>query len=653
MRLWSDPPQTIEPHEAGRLSWGSAPIEESFPEGVVRGERYEAIFAAEKTLEDVSLCLSFQDPEWKREDYLLIPAAVYDGNRFKIKKQNYPPMFDHSEYELDPPVTVTDIPHFEQEGESVISLRAGDSSLPAVFLYHRTSGKGLAFLYECRSRHGALGENGVVLRESEEGLSITIMDPIVRNDGMYRFGAISSKVPCEDKAGVLQKGDRASLIVEQYAFSCDSLDVFFQIVLRLSHKEDPLAGTRTRREPGENGTPSINGGFRLVEQKYNQYNWKKDGAFYQTGEGQNIFSIWQTGWVGGINAAYALYRSGNPVSRGRAKATMDFMFRHMQAPTGFFYGISDGSNIYGDDFYDQDNKAFAMVRKSADALYFSLRILLRMRLRREIPDPLWVQGARKAADAFVTLFQTYRQLGQFIDVDTGRILVGGSAAGALVPAGLLLAAEYFKEDHYRQAAEEIGEMFDRKVLQTGVIGGGPGEILSAPDSESAYALLESYMMLYEKTGQETWLKRARFAAAIYTTWCMPYDYPFPEGSMFQEAGMVTTGAVWANVQNKHGAPGPCTFSGSAMARLSRALNDPIYLRISEDTRSNIPQYLSRANRPLWNYDRSKASPPGFMCERVSTCDWEGFDKIGGVYETGCWCEASLLLMKADEEDWYS
>ena len=41
---------------------------------------------------------------------------------------------------------------------------------------------------------------------------------------------------------------------------------------------------------------------------------------------------------------------------------------------------------------------------------------------------------------------------------------------------------------------------DVRDVQAGVTVGGPGEILKCPDSESAFAMLESFIVLYEVTG---------------------------------------------------------------------------------------------------------------------------------------------------------
>lgn len=634
------------PPEGGTTLRGTMTVRTSPLSSPFTGKRILATFQAAFPEERISLALAFSFPQWcPEEDYLLVPAAVYDANRFHIKKVPYAPMFSPEDYGTQVPVTTTDIPHFGTgQGQDAISLRAGDSSLPAVFLYLRKEQKGLAFLYPSQGEDGA--ENGCVLlenrRESSASLALRFLSPAVRSRGMYRFLDIRSDAPCEDQPGSLRPGECLSIQVDCLEFACHSLAEFYETVYRLSHVADPVAGSRSLPH-----CVPFSHGFHLVEDKYNRYSWHSRYGFYCVGENENLYSCWQTGWVGGINAAWPLYAHGSDVTRQRALSTMDFLFRHMQAPSGFFYGISDGEHLYGDDFAHIDRKEISLVRKSADALYFSACILLEMRKRSEIPLPAWVQGLRRCADAFCLLFDREGQLGQFLDVDTGDILVGCSASGGMAPAGLALCSLYFGEPGYLDSARKIARYYYENYTRIGLANGGPGEILSAPDSESAYALLESYVTLYECTRDTRFLDYAREAAALYATWCMPYDYPFPAHSTFGQADMRTTGAVWANVQNKHGAPGPCTHSGSALFRLSRYTGEASYMELCRDTSHNITQYLSRDDRPLWDYTHEKAAPSGFMCERVSTCDWEGYDRIGGIYASGCWCEATALCIATD------
>ena len=57
-----------------------------------------------------------------------------------------------------------------------------------------------------------------------------------------------------------------------------------------------------------------------------------------------------------------------------------------------------------------------------------------------VPDSIR-RSAVKGADAIVNLFRENGQLGQFINVETGEIIVGGSTSGALTPGALCAAAD--------------------------------------------------------------------------------------------------------------------------------------------------------------------------------------------------------------------
>jgi hypothetical protein len=162
--------------------------------------------------------------------------------------------------------------------------------------------------------------------------------------------------------------------------------------------------------------------------------------------------------------------------------------------------------------------------------------------------------------------------------------------------------------------------------------------LSAPDSESAFSLLESFVKLFEADGNPFWLQAAKDTLRQAATWVVSYDYEFPETSDLGRRGVHTTGAVWANIQNKHAAPAICTLSGEAMFRLWRATRDPLALDLLHDIAHGIPQYLSRADLPL-----NDKMQPGWICERVNLSDWEGVEGVGGQLFGSCWPEVSMML----------
>ena len=178
--------------------------------------------------------------------------------------------------------------------------------------------------------------------------------------------------------------------------------------------------------------------------------------------------------------------------------------------------------------------------------------------------------------------------------------------------------------------------------------GGPEEILQCPDSESAFGLLESLVQLYRVTGDTLWLSRAKTAADYCSSWVTAYNFEFPANSEFGRLGMKTIGSVFANVQNKHAAPGICTLSGESLYHLYRWTGLERCRTLFLDIVTGISQYMSTEERPIhdWSSARRKL-PPGFINERVNLSDWEGEACVGGVFYGSCWCETTNLLVLAD------
>jgi len=161
--------------------------------------------------------------------------------------------------------------------------------------------------------------------------------------------------------------------------------------------------------------------------------------------------------------------------------------------------------------------------------------------------------------------------------------------------------------------------------------------LQNPDSESAFAMLESFIALYEVTKEKEWLEYAEVVAGLCSTWVVSYDYDFPDSSVFGILGMKTNGSVWANTQNKCSAPGLCTLSGDCLFKLYRATGNEFYLELIQDIAHNIMQYVSRDDRQIAN------QKPGWINERVNLSDWEGKNNVGNIFYGSTWADVSALL----------
>jgi hypothetical protein len=574
------------------------------------------------------VALSFLFGNWDPENYVIMPSGVYNGNRFEVLKYPYPPLFKPKDYEKDLPVTITDVPRLNKyKGESRVDLNTGDLSTPAVGIYFPKTQKGIWILTEQATE---LRNSVLIFEENEQRdkAEFTISAPGVRK--MYY--SMTNLAPSGETGADMKQGDKVTIRYRVFTFTNlsspkDLNNKFLIIRKNYSHS------TRVDQLP-------FSKAFELMEKQENDW-WSEKDSLYTLGGG-TMNNIWQLGWVSGLIVTLPLSEAGGDSSSVRSFKNYEKIITQSQSRSGFFYGCGDGKNWYCDCFGKPHPDNLHLLRKNADALYFIYKYCLSLKLRDpnwQMPET-WKNPLRKQADAFVKLWKENGQFGQFIDIERGEIKVGGSNSSAMAIAGLALASEYENRPELLQVAREAAQYYYRNYTVKGISCGGPGEILQNNDSESAFAMLESFITLYEVTKEKEWLQYAADAAGLCSTWMVTYDYKFPGSTLFGFLDMKTTGSVWANTQNKHGGPGICTSSGDCLFKLYRATGNKLYLDMIYDVAHNIMQYIARADRPI------KDQHAGWINERVNLSDWEGKENIGNIFHGNTWAQVSALLTVA-------
>lgn len=575
--------------------------------------------------------------------YILLPACCYKGNQFRCLPKGYPPLFTPEEAAVDMEPTITDVPRLQPDGSGRIEVTTGDVSVPCIAVFCPEKRKAV-FLYTVQQ------VNGHNLGLCYERGAMSIQYPHHRRE-VYRWPHMQKK---EEKGIRFYAGQEVSIPFLLYEIPCHSMEDFYDFFFR--HRK--CMGMDAERPVPVDWKEQ----FAIQKDKFNALNWSCAGEFY----GSDVIGAskytWQPGWVGGAITTYPLMKLGGPLEWERSVKTLEHLFR-TQAPSGFFCERTDeAGNILDIGFDYPGTEQWHLIRKSGDVLFYLFRHFQLFR-QNKVPIPQkFLQGARKTADAFVKLMETYGQLGQFVDLQTGEIVVGGSTCGAIVPAALAEAYRFFGTETYLNAAKRIAKLYYERDALQGYTTGGPEEILQSPDSESAFALLESMVALYDVTGETEWLERAEYMAAFSSSWVVAYNYTFPPESEFYRLKMKTVGTVFANVQNKHSAPGICTLSAKSLYRLYCWTGNPMYLELCKDITLTVGQYMSTGQRPILSWDVPKDAslcqggeqtvereplPPGYICERVNMSDWEGERCVGGVFNGSCWCETSHLLAMAD------
>lgn len=571
---------------------------------------------AQRDHDDTRFSLSIEFPEWGDDAYVFLPACAYNGNRFERIKCKYPPMYRESDCKKDAVPLISDVPALNIDGSGKIEVTSGDMSVPCFGVFFESNKQAFFIFTEQACKDKNIGF-------SVESGKVTVQFPSIRSQ-CYRM--CRTDEPSNDSGISVIKGESLSSRVLIKIFDCCNISEFFELFFknrRCLLSDSPVPNGYTKEL------------WRMMESHMNNDNFS--GEYYAEASKK-----WQCGWVGGGMSSLPLLKHGNSLSKQRAIQTLDYMTSNI-SPCGFFYSMIVDGVITDDGFGHEHMRNSVLVRKIGDALYFLFKHFDAMP-----PKESWISAAKSCANAFVKLYKKYEDFGQFINIETGEIIYGGTTSGASVISALVLAWRYFGDSRYLDIARLAGEKYYNDYVARGITYGGPGEALCAPDSESSYAMVESMVLLYEVEKEEKWLRYAKDSLHLLSSWVMPYSYVFPQESEFGKLNINTVGSVFANVQNKHSAPGLCTASGDAIYKLYKYTDTKEYLELLRDIAFFIPQCVSTEDRPIFSWDQEpRKLLSGWICERVNTSDWEGQSRVGGVFFGTCWCETSLLLSFSD------
>ena len=575
----------------------------------------------------VSVQLDFT--KWSEKNYVLMPSAVYNGNRYEWRRLRYSPkLYEVQDIGKDKPIIVTDIPKLNSNGAvSRIQERSGNMAVPSMGFISDTTKTGMWLLTK---QGNSLGDYGMDIAETNDRnkATISITSPIVREQFVYKN--CDAHYPSWDMPKDFKIGDSITITFRLYAFKAPVTQAIFDKYASI--RKDFLNDTTLA-----NALPYA-ACMQVLEQKFNEKNFVEKYGYYSVGFRENFLQDWQIGWTGGMISTYPLLFAGSKQTQQNVLRNFDWLYPNGISPSGFYYDAGrNGTEWLGGDIRKPHTKNWHLIRKSGDAVWYIVKQFMLMEKMGITVKKSWKDGNQKVCDAFVKLWNTNHQLGQFVNSETGEIMVGGSSSGAIVPAALALASKYYQKPEYWAAAVEIGNYYNENFLKKGIACGGPGDALQNFDSESAAALVDSYVTLYEVTGNKQWLPIAENAAKQLSTWIVSYNYQFADTSAYGKAKIHSVGTVYANTQNKHAAPGLCTASGVGLLKLFRYTGNRFYLQLLQDIAHNITQYLPHPLKPLGN------APYGYVSERINLGDWEGVENIGYVLPLSTWAETSLML----------
>ena len=544
-------------------------------EKVSDGQRYTFRFTALKDMSEAGIAVAFDRYQWSSDNYVMIPASVYNGNRQRIVNRSYATGLDPSDYDRpDIALTSNPIPQLSPDfgSRSLLEVSVCNAATPAITFLDRQKEEGIILLTD----QGILHENkvidhGLIAEESADRsmASFVISAPGVREKKPEFIGFSASP----DRGISVKKGEEIVIRVTRLAYPCRNVP---ELLEHFMHERKH----HIRCNAPRNLIP-MSKVLDIMEKNIDSRYYKKDSIEFYRPESADWMSY---GWIGGLINTYPMLAIGDEEHLRRVACTFDFSLPRAKGKSGYYYDIllPDGTVL------NRDAAAvvprIGLTRRNGDVLYWMIKQfdLLKRMGKKDFIKPQWEENVYALAEAFANTWKNEGTWGNYLHVETGKVAVYNTTSGAMVVGGLALAAKYFGNPSFAdiavQAAKELYQQFSIR----GFTSGGCGDILQNADSETAIALLTSLITLYEITGESQYLRQARDLANLCATWTVSFDYRLPEETPLAKLGANLTGAIWASTQNKHGAPGFCTQSGDALFKLYRATGDTLYAELLRD-----------------------------------------------------------------------
>jgi hypothetical protein len=576
----------------------------------------------EGTSLSTGIAIAFDAYDWSPENYVMIPASVYNGNRNRIVNREYGQGLDRSDlYKEYLPLTTCAVPQLSPETGTLsrIEVNAGNASTPAICFYDKKNEHAFIILAEQGIRiNDEIIDNAFIIEENPDR---TIASFIVSAPGVReRKPEFIGFSPSPDRGIIWKAGDSVTMKLRIYSFHTSDVTGLLD---RFMSERKEITGTNTPRNLIPFSEIS-----RLMTQNIDARFYESETAHFYCPENADWISF---GWIGGLMNTFPMLVLGDEIHRKKVSQTFDFAISNAQGASGYFYGaLNCDGKVFGREGYDESPE-IVLTRKNADVLFWMLKqfTLLQAQGNLNTIKPEWEQSIQKLADAFVTTWKRHKQWGNFLNNSTGEIAVYNTTSGAMAIGGLALASVYYNHPEYLDIAKEAAlYYYNENFLKSGMTTGGCADILQNADSETAAAFMTSLMALYETTAEKEWLDKCCHLANLCATWVVSYDYLLPSDTPLARLGAKLAGAVWASTQNKHGAPGFCTSSGDPLFKIYRATGDKRYADLMYD--------IAHAHT-------EGIQPDGHITERLTYCDADSRGSRGDGGKTG-WNELNGALM---------
>ena len=218
---WSKAESTIEFQNS---SWKFQPKFQLTEDGKLDLEVKLLLVEGELPQSAPSIDFIFQ--KWSVENYVLLPGAAYNGNRFESRRIRYSPkLMDPRDYGPNNEAIVSDIPKLNnQEGPSRIQERSGSMTTPSLGFFSPSQGSSFWMLFPQANQWGDFGVN-LEENRNRSKMTISLSSPVVRE--YYKYRIADNRYPTDDIPPNFKKGDEVNFKMQLQFFPSQNIAVAF------------------------------------------------------------------------------------------------------------------------------------------------------------------------------------------------------------------------------------------------------------------------------------------------------------------------------------------------------------------------------------------------------------------------------------------
>ena len=331
-------------------------------------------FVALEDMDSCGVAVAFDRAGWSSDNYVMLPSAVYGGNRQRIVSRAYATGLDRTDYyRKDLALTSNPIPQLSPEfgAKSRLELLSCNVATPAMAVLDRHRSTGTIYI----TAQGLPQENevkdfGLIVEESPDRsmASFVVSAPGVRELKPEFIGFSSSP----DRGIKVSKGDTLTVAVNEIRFNCPDVP---SLLGRFMAERKNIPATK----PSEvrNLIP-MSRVMKLMMADIDDRYLDRDTTQYYCPENADWMSY---GWIGGLMNTYPALALGDAEHLRRVVNTFDFGLSHGEGKSGYFYDTvgSDGNVLRRDAAAAENIPDIALTRKNADMLYWPVKQFMLMK----------------------------------------------------------------------------------------------------------------------------------------------------------------------------------------------------------------------------------------------------------------------------------